>query len=660
MSSPSVNNRDMANAIRALSTDAIEQAGIGHLGLPLGMADAATVLFSQFLKFDASKPDWADRDRFILSAGHGSMLIYSLLHLTGYPSVSMDEIRNFRQLGSKTPGHPENFVTEGVETTTGPLGQGIATAVGFAVAERSMNARYGDDLVDHYTYVIAGDGCLMEGISQEAIALAGHLKLGKLIVLFDDNAVTIDGGTDVADSTDQCARFAASKWHVQAIDGHDPEAVAAALTAAKANTDQPSMIACKTTIGFGAPTFAGQGKAHGGPYPADETAALRENLGLPKERFTVVPEVLEAWRAVGVRASDERAGWEASLAASGKADEFTRAMDGRLPAGVDEAVNAHKKAVSEANKSDATRKWSGAALEVLTGIIPEMIGGSADLTGSNNTRTSHTSALNSSDWAGRYMHYGVREHGMAAAMNGMALHGGVLPYSGTFMAFADYSRGAIRLGALMEASVVHVMTHDSIGLGEDGPTHQPVEHVASLRAMPNLYVFRPCDGVETMEAWQVALGLRQSPSIMTLTRQGVVPARIEHTDENLVAKGGYILREAEGEAQIVLIGTGSEVGLALEAQELLKAKGVAARVVSMPCMDLFFEQSEAYQSEVLGGSLPKVATEAGVRFGWDAIIGTEGGFVGMTGFGASAPAEDLYKHFNITSEAVVEEALKRV
>lgn len=660
MTSHAVANRDMANAIRALSTDAIEKAGIGHLGLPLGMADAATVLFTQFLKYDPTSPKWADRDRFVLSAGHGSMLIYSLLHLTGYPSVSMEDIKNFRQLGSKTPGHPENFVTEGVETTTGPLGQGIATAVGMAIAERSMNARYGDDLVDHYTYVIAGDGCLMEGISQEALTLAGHLKLGKLIVLFDDNAVTIDGGTDVADSTKQTARFAASGWDVEAIDGHDPEAVAAAIKKAQSKTDQPSMIACKTTIGFGAPTFAGQGKAHGGPYPADETAALRQNLGLPSDRFTVVPDVLSAWRDAGTRSVETRKAWEARLSASDKSAEFERAVSGKLPSGVEEAANAHKKSVVEAQKSDATRKWSGAALEVLTGAIPEMIGGSADLTGSNNTKTSHTTALNNDDWAGRYMHYGVREHAMAAAMNGMAQHGGVIPYSGTFLAFADYSRGAIRLGALMGERVIHVMTHDSIGLGEDGPTHQPVEHVASLRAMPNIHVFRPCDGVETMEAWQVALGRENGPSVMALTRQGVVPARKTHTDENLVARGGYVLSEAKGDAQVVLIATGSEVGLALEAQEKLAAQDISARVVSMPCMELFLEQSDAYQQEVIGGNLPKVGAEAGVRFGWDSLIGSDGGFVGMNGFGASAPAKDLFNHFNITSDAIVDAALKQI
>lgn len=661
MSSSAVANRDMANAIRALSTDAIEKAGIGHLGLPLGMADAATVLFTQFLKYDPTSPKWHDRDRFVLSAGHGSMLIYSLLHLTGYPSVSMEDIKQFRQLGSKTPGHPENFVTEGVETTTGPLGQGIATAVGMAIAERSMNARYGDELVDHYTYVIAGDGCLMEGISQEAITLAGHLKLGKLIVLFDDNAVTIDGGTDVADSTKQTARFAASGWDVEAIDGHDPEAVAAAIKKAQSKTDQPSMIACKTTIGFGAPTFAGQGKAHGGPYPADETAALRENLGLPTERFFVESDVLSAWREAGIRSVDTRKAWEARLETSANGAEFTRAMEGKLPAGVEDAINAHKKEVVEGQSTKATRQWSGAALEVLTGAVPEMVGGSADLTGSNNTKTSHTTALNNDDWAGRYMHYGVREHAMAAAMNGMAQHGGVIPYSGTFLAFADYSRGAIRLGALMGERVIHVMTHDSIGLGEDGPTHQPVEHVASLRAMPNIYVFRPCDGVETMEAWQVALSKEESPSVLALTRQGVPAARTVHTEENLVSKGGYILKDAEdGMAQIVLIASGSEVGLALDAQAKLAEQDISARVVSMPCMELFFEQSDAYQAEVLGGNVPKVGVEAGVRFGWDSIIGSDGEFVGMTGFGASAPAKDLFNHFNITSDAVVDAALKQI
>ena len=659
MTTSNISNRAMADAIRALSADAIEQAGIGHLGLPLGMADAATVLYTKFMKFDAQAPDWADRDRFVLSAGHGSMLIYSLLYLTGYDSVSMDEIRNFRQLGSKTPGHPENFVTKGVETTTGPLGQGIATAVGMAMAERSMNARFGDELVDHHTYVIAGDGCLMEGVSQEAITLAGHMKLNKLIVLWDDNEVTIDGALGMADSTDQCKRFEASGWHVQAIDGHDPEAVEAAIKAAQADTGRPSMIACKTRIGFGAPTLEGKGKAHGGPYPPEEMAGLRENLNLPGERFYVADDVLAAWREAGARNSGERAEWEGRLSASGNAADFNRVVNGDLPEGLNDAVIAHKKAVVEANKADATRKWSGAALEALTGVAPEMIGGSADLTGSNNTKTSHTEAMTPDNWGGRYVHYGIREHGMAAALNGLALHGGVIPYSGTFMVFSDYSRAAIRLGALMQSRVVHVLTHDSIGLGEDGPTHQPVEHMAALRSIPNLYTFRPADGVETIECWQAALEQSKSPSAMALTRQGVPHLRLEHTDDNLSAKGGYVLRDA-ADAKVVLMGSGSEVHLAVEAAEKLAEKGIAARVVSIPSFELFNEQDDAYRDEVLGGDLPKVAVEAGVRFGWDQYIGPKGGFVGMAGFGASAPYKDLFNHFGITADAVVEAALARV
>lgn len=660
MTNSAVSNRDMANAIRALSMDAIEKAKSGHVGLPLGMADAATVLFTQFLKFDSSKPDWADRDRFVLSAGHGSMLVYSLLHLTGYESVSLDDIKNFRQLGASTPGHPENFVTPGVETTTGPLGQGIATAVGLAMAEQSMNARYGDDLVDHYTYVVAGDGCLMEGVSQEAITLAGAQKLGKLIVLFDDNSITIDGSTDLSDATKQTARFAASGWDVEEVDGHDPEAVAAALRKAQ-TSDCPSMIACRTIIGYGAPKLAGTGKAHGGPYGAEEIAGIRENIGWPHAEFEIPADILSAWRDAGARNASTREAWEGRLNASNKGADFQRAMSGELPEGVAAAADAHKKAVAEGGEAKATRQWSGAALEVLTGVVPEMIGGSADLTGSNNTKTSHTAPYTPEDRSGRFVHYGVREHAMAAAMNGMALHGGVIPYSGTFLAFADYSRAAIRLGALMGERVVHVMTHDSIGLGEDGPTHQPVEHVASLRAMPNLNVFRPCDGVETMEAWQVALDNENTPSVMALTRQGVPAARTTHTPENLTAKGGYVLRDAgDLDEEVVLIATGSEVQLALEAQEELAKKDVGARVVSMPCLDLFLAQPDSYREEVLGGALPKVAVEAGVRFGWDSVIGSDGGFVGMQGFGASAPYKALYEHFNITTDAVVDAALKRV
>ncbi|GAB5458594.1 MAG: transketolase [Henriciella sp.] len=652
-----VSNRDMANAVRALSIDAVEAAKSGHVGLPLGMADAATVLWTKFLKHNPADPDWADRDRFVLSAGHGSMLIYSLLHLTGYESVSRDDIRNFRQLGASTPGHPENFVTKGVETTTGPLGQGIATAVGMAMAERHMNARFGDDLVGHKTYVIAGDGCLMEGISQEAITLAGHLKLSNLIVLFDDNAVTIDGGTDLADATDQCARFEASGWITKRVDGHDADDVETALTWAQTQS-KPVMLAVKTIIGYGAKR-AGTGPAHGGPYGAEEVATVREALGWPHAPFEVPAEIEAAWTEAGARCKGAYDAWQAAAKASPDKAAFEAAMAGTLPANLSDIVNAHKKAVVDGGEDKATRQWSGAALEPLTAAIPEMIGGSADLTGSNNTKTSQTGVLSPESWDGRYVHYGVREHAMAAAMNGMALHGGVIPYSGTFLVFADYSRAALRLGALMGERVIHVMTHDSIGLGEDGPTHQPVEHVASLRAMPNMLVFRPCDGVETAECWELALRNQSGPSTMALTRQKVTSARKTHTDDNLASKGGYILSDADG-AQAVIIATGSEVEIAMEAQAMLAAKGTPVRVVSMPCMDLFEQQSVAYQAETLGADLPKIAVEAGVRFGWDRWIGYEGGFVGMDSFGASAPYKDLYKKFGITPDAVIAEVEKRV
>ncbi len=652
-----VSARDMANAIRALSIDAVEAAKSGHVGLPLGMADAATVLFTKFIKHNPADPDWADRDRFVLSAGHGSMLVYSLLHLTGYASVSREDIANFRQLGRPTAGHPENFVTKGVETTTGPLGQGITTAVGMAMAERHLNARFGDELVNHKTYVIAGDGCLMEGISQEAITLAGHLKLSNLIVLFDDNAVTIDGGTDMSDNTDQCMRFEASGWVTRKVDGHDAGDVEAALAWAQSQ-DKPVMLAVKTIIGYGAKR-AGTGPAHGGPYGEEEVATVRENIGWPHAPFEIPGDIESAWAEAGKRSHAEHLAWKNRLDNHADKGAFEAAMAGALPSNLSEIVNAHKKSVVEGGKDDATRKWSGAALEPLTEAIPEMIGGSADLTGSNNTKTSHTAPLSPDNWAGRYVHYGIREHAMAAAMNGMALHGGVIPYSGTFLVFADYSRAALRLGALMGERVIHVMTHDSIGLGEDGPTHQPVEHVASLRAMPNMTVFRPCDGVEAAECWELALRNETGPSTLALTRQKVISARTTHTDENLSAKGAYVLSDAK-DAKAVLIATGSEVEIAMAAQAALADKGVAVRVVSMPSMDLFEQQDAAYQSETLGGDLPKVAIEAGVRFGWDCWIGHDGGFVGMSSFGASAPYQDLYQHFGITAEAVIAEVEARI
>ncbi len=653
----------LANAIRALSMDAVERAASGHVGLPLGMADAATVLFTEFLKFDPADPRWPDRDRFVLSAGHGSMLLYSLLHLTGYADVTMEEIRNFRQLGSKTPGHPEYGHTAGVETTTGPLGQGLANAVGMAIAERHLNARFGDNLVDHRTYVIAGDGCLMEGISQEAITLAGHLKLSRLIVLFDDNSVTIDGSTGLTDNTDQLKRFAASGWAVSSVDGHDPAAVRQALAAAQ-TSDKPVLIACKTIIGFGAPKLAGTGPAHGGPYGAEEIAGIRKALDWPHAPFVIPDEIVAEWRKFGARGGAVRKAWTARLDASADKAAFEDAMAGRLPADLDAAMSAHKKALAETPKAEATRKWSGAALDVLTPRVAEMIGGSADLSGSNNTRTAATKALTPTSYGGRYIHYGVREHAMAAAMNGMALHGGVIPYSGTFLVFSDYSRPAIRLGALMGLRVVHVMTHDSIGVGEDGPTHQPVEHVASLRAIPNLHVFRPCDGVEAAECWQAALASTTGPSVLALTRQTLQPARKTHIDENLSAKGGYVLSPASKPEKVALLATGSEVEIALAAQAKLEAAGIGARVVSLPCFSLFERQSDAYRADVLGRGLPRVAVEAGVRQGWERYVGAadsgSGAFVGMAGFGASAPFKALFQHFGITADAVAAAARKLV
>ncbi|MBO6520496.1 MAG: transketolase [Rhodospirillales bacterium] len=643
----------MANAIRFLAADAVQAAKSGHPGMPMGMADAATVLFTKFLKFDASSPDWPDRDRFILSAGHGSMLIYSLLHLTGYQDMTMDELRNFRQLGSKTAGHPEYGHAKGIETTTGPLGQGIANAVGMALAERLMNARYGDDLVDHHTYVIAGDGCLMEGISHEAISLAGHLKLSKLIVLFDDNGISIDGSTDLAVSDDQKKRFEASGWDVQSVDGHNHAAVAAAIEKAKAS-GTPSMIACRTTIGFGAPTKAGTASTHGAPLGDDEIAGAREALGWDAGPFEVPADVLESWRAAGSRGAADREAWEGRLASSAGAAEFKRAVAGTLPRGVSEAVVAHKKRVSEEQPKWATRVASGESLNVLVPVVTDLVSGSADLTGSNNTRTSDTASVTPSDFSGRYIHYGVREHGMAAAMNGIALHGGLIPTSGTFLVFADYMRGAMRLSALMEQRVLYVLTHDSIGLGEDGPTHQPVETLSMLRATPNFLMFRPCDGVEAVECWQIALENADGPSGFALSRQGVPTLRTKHTDENLSAKGGYVLAEAEASArQVTLLATGSEVHLATQAREALEADGIGTAVVSMPCWELFDKQDAAYRNGVLGEGTVRVAVEAAVRHGWDKYIGPDGGFVGMNGFGASAPAGDLYKHFGITAEAVV-------
>ena len=641
----------MADAIRVLSMDAVHKAKSGHQGMPMGMADVATQLWTKFLKFDASRPDWADRDRFVLSAGHGSMLQYALLHLTGFRSVSMDDIKKFRQWGSSTPGHPEYGHTAGVETTTGPLGQGLATAVGLAMAERHLNARFGDDLVDHRTWVIAGDGCLMEGVSHEAISIAGRFKLNKLIVLFDDNNTTIDGEATIAETGDQIGRFKAAGWATRTVDGHDAGAIRRALAWAT-RQDRPAFIACKTKISKGAGPKEGDPHSHGYTLFDKEIAEARQAMGWTAPPFTVPDEVLRPWRSAGRRGAKVRKAWEAKLAASAHAADFKRAMAGDLPAGAFDRLQAHIQALVANPVSDATRVMSGQALNALVPAIPEMVGGSADLTGSNNTYVKGVADFDAPDYAGGYVHYGVREFGMAAAMNGMAVHGGVIPFSGTFMAFADYSRPAIRLGALMGARVIHVMTHDSIGLGEDGPTHQPVEHLASLRAMPNLLVFRPGDGIEAAECWRLALEAKTTPSIMALSRQKT-PAARKSAAENLSARGAYERSPASGPAKATLFASGTEVGVAMAAQALLEAEGVPTRVVSTPCWELFDKQSPAYQAETIGTAPVRVAVEAGVRMGWDRFIGEAGGFVGMKGFGASAPYQVLYEKFGITAEGVV-------
>ncbi|WP_453976441.1 transketolase [Brevundimonas sp. Marseille-Q4549] len=651
-SAPKATAEQMANAIRVLAMDGVEKAKSGHPGMPMGMADVATVLFSKFLKFDASRPDWADRDRFILSAGHGSMLIYALLHLTGYKAATKEELSNFRQWGSKTAGHPEYGHMPGVEVTTGPLGQGLATSVGFAMAERHLAAKYGDDLVDHRTWVIAGDGCLMEGVSQEAIALAGRYKLNKLTVLWDDNEITIDGKVSLSDAVDQKARFKAAGWAVKAVDGHDMKAIKSAMQWA-IRQDRPTLIACKTKIGKGAATMEGSHKTHGAALGAAEIAATRLGLGWDHAPFEMPENILSAWRKVGRRGSKDRKKWEARLAASAQAADFTRAMKGDLPEAAFDALNAKIAELIETQPAQATRQSSGAALDELFAAIPELVGGSADLTGSNNTFVKGTPILDAPTYEGRYVNWGIREFGMAAAMNGLALHGGVIPYGGTFMVFSDYSRPAIRLGALMGVRVIHVLTHDSIGLGEDGPTHQPVEHLAALRAIPNLLVFRPADTVEAMECWQIALQTRTAPSALALSRQKTPAVRTVASGENLSAKGAYEIKAANGEAKVTLFGTGTELALALDAAKVLEAEGTPTRVVSVPSFELFEQQDAAYQAAVIGRGTVRVAVEAAIRQGWDRFIGEDGGFIGMTGFGASAPAEVLYEKFGITSDAVV-------
>ncbi len=651
-----------ATAIRALALDAVAHANSGHSGMPIGMADVATVLFGKHLKFDAARPDWHDRDRFILSAGHGSMLLYALLHLVGDVEFPLEEIRNFRQWGSRTAGHPENFLAQAIETTTGPLGQGIANSVGFAMAEEMLRARFSRKLVDHHTYVIAGDGCLMEGVSQEAIGLAGRYKLGKLIVFWDNNNITIDGKVSLSDRTDQVKRFKASGWHVQEIDGHDPEAIDAAIEAAK-SSKLPSMIACKTHIALG---HAAQdtSKGHGALTNDEQNTEAKQAWGWTTGPFTVPREIKDWWEEAGARGATDREAWEGRLgeASEGRRNEFARVMSGEPPKRLSATIKALKKQASENAPKAATRKSSEMVLEVVNPIMKETIGGSADLTGSNNTLTGDLGVFDVDNRKGRYVYWGIREHGMASAMNGMVLHGGIRPYGGTFMCFTDYARPAMRLAALMKKPTIFVMTHDSIGLGEDGPTHQPVEHLAISRATPNTLVFRPADTVETAEAWEMALRQTATPSVLSLTRQGLPTLRTEHKNANLVSKGAYVLAEAEGKRQVILMATGSEVSLAMEARAALHEKGIGCRVVSMPCWELFEQQDEAYRRRVLPAGPVRVAIEAGIRMGWDRwLFGERGkreksGFVGMHGFGASAPAEELFEKFGITAQAVTDKA----
>lgn len=652
-------HQDLANAIRFLAADAVQKANSGHPGMPMGMADVATVLFERFLKFDASAPDWPDRDRFVLSAGHGSMLLYALLYLTGYPGMDRAQLTQFRQLNSKTAGHPEFGHAAGIETTTGPLGQGLATAVGMALSERMLAARYGQELVDHFTYAIAGDGCLMEGISHEAISLAGHLGLGRLIVLFDDNSISIDGPTDLSVSDDQLARFRACGWDVSAVDGHDPEAVAGAIEKAR-QSDQPSLIACRTIIGYGAPNKEGTAATHGAPLGDDEIAGAKKKLGWQHEAFEIPESLLNAWRELGARGQSERQAWQTRLSSSQSQNAFESAMAGNDSEAIEQALTAFKADQFAAAPTVATRKASQMALDVINGATTLTIGGSADLTGSNNTKTDQLSPITRDDFSGRYIYYGVREHGMAAAMNGIALHGGFIPYGGTFLVFADYARPAIRLSALMKQRVIYVMTHDSIGLGEDGPTHQPVEHLASLRAMPNVAVFRPADIIETAECWQLALENRTGPSVIALTRQGLPTLRKDPLAGNESAKGGYVIRKSDSNPRVSLIATGSEVAIAMDASHQLEESGVPNQVVSLPCWELFEKLPDAHREEILGKNCLRVGIEAAARLGWDRWLGNDGIFIGMDGFGASAPYKDLYQHFGLTADSVVDQVKARV
>ena len=656
----SATKQEMANAIRALSMDAVEAAKSGHPGMPMGMADAATALFSEHMTFDASQPYWPNRDRFILSAGHGSMLIYAYLYLTGYQDMSLDEIKNFRQWGAKTAGHPEFGHATGIETTTGPLGQGIANAVGMAMAERHKAALFGPELVDHYTYVIAGDGCLMEGVSHEAASMAGHMKLGRIIVLFDDNGISIDGPTSLTVSEDTTKRYEAYGWQVLSCDGHDQEAVSAAIAQAKSD-DRPSLIRCKTTIGYGAPTKKGTSGIHGAPLGSDEIAGTRQALDWPHEPFDIPQPILDAWRAVGAKGANAFAAWQDRLQNSAHKAAFDKLESGDFDNDVNEAIAAYKEKLAADPQKVATRVASQKAIEALVPAVPAMFGGSADLTGSNNTRVGTHDIFNADNHSGTYIHYGVREHGMAAAMNGIALHGGLVPFGGTFLVFTDYCRPSIRLSALMEQRVIYVMTHDSIGLGEDGPTHQPVEHVASLRAMPNVNVFRPADIVETAEAWQIAMTSHNTPSILALSRQGLPQLRLgDDIADNKSARGGYELRAASSAAKVTLLATGSEVAIADEARQMLEQDGIATKLVSVPCLDILMRQDEAYLNELLGENTVQIAVEAGIAQGWSDLIGRKGTFIGMTGFGASAPAGTLYEKFGITAEAIVAVAKQKL
>ncbi|WJR77606.1 transketolase [Bradyrhizobium sp. NP1] len=657
-----VDHTRMANAIRGLAMDAVEKAKSGHPGLPMGAADIATVLFTQFLKYDAADPAWPDRDRFVLSAGHGSMLLYALLYLTGNKDMTLDEIKRFRQVDSLTPGHPENFRTKGIETTTGPLGQGIATAVGMAVAEKMLAAEFSKKIVSHHTYVLCSDGDLMEGVSQEAIALAGHWRLNKMIVLYDDNGISIDGPTSLADSVDQVKRFKSAGWAAEMIDGQDQTAIAAAITRAQ-KSNKPSLIACRTTIGYGAPTKAGTAKAHGEALGAEELKGAKEKLGISLEPFSVPDDVLKAWREAGARGAEARKEWEARFDALGsrKRAEFERRIRHERPQALAKALRAHKKALLASPLNVATRKSSEAAIEAIAAAMPmEFLAGSADLTGSNNNKAKTAVNFSAKTPKGRFVHYGVREHGMAACMNGIFLHGGFAPNGATFLVFTDYARPAMRLSALMGNGVVYVMTHDSIGLGEDGPTHQPVEHLAALRAMPNMRVFRPCDAVEVAECWELALNRIDGPTVLALTRQNLPQLRTTAPNDSPCAQGAYELVAAEGAAKVSLFASGSEVEIAVNAQKQLAERGIASRVVSVPSLELLLAQPEDRKKAIIGNAPVKIAIEAAVRFGWDAVIGPDGLFIGMHGFGESGPAKDLFKHFGITAEAAVNAVLQRL